>query len=161
MCVLYRKSEAWGPPQFQEKRSRSEKAILRAPGAFRGSLGAALGVQKRILGMRNPILGMASHNLCNAKATILGATPRAIPGIDGNPHGRLSFAPTFSGRFSRIGAVPARQRKTKMIFKKLCVKFAIAQNKLFNNCLGIFAVSNLFVSEVLRKDFPENNFCSF
>ena len=80
------KSEAWGPPQFQEKRSRSEKAILGALGAFRGILGAALGVQKIILGMRNPILGMASHNLSNSKTTILGATPGAISGIDGNPH---------------------------------------------------------------------------
>ena len=46
-------SEAWGTPQFQEKRSRSEKAILGALGAFRDILGAALGVfcQKIILGM--------------------------------------------------------------------------------------------------------------
>ena len=29
-------SETWGPPQFQEKRSRSEKAILGALGEFRG-----------------------------------------------------------------------------------------------------------------------------
>ena len=35
-------SEAWGPPQFQEKCSRSEKAILGALGAFRGILGANL-----------------------------------------------------------------------------------------------------------------------
>ena len=34
-------SEAWGPPQFQEKRSRSEKAILGALGEFRDMLGAA------------------------------------------------------------------------------------------------------------------------
>ena len=56
-------SEAQGPPQFQEKRSRSDKAILGALGAFRGILGAALGVQNIVLGMRNPILGMASHVL--------------------------------------------------------------------------------------------------
>ena len=37
------KSEAWGPPQFQEKRAQSEKAILGALGEFRGILGAALG----------------------------------------------------------------------------------------------------------------------
>ena len=43
--------------------------------------------------MRNPILGMASHDLSNAKTTILGATPGAIPGIDGNPHERFSFGP--------------------------------------------------------------------
>ena len=73
--------------------------MLGALGAFRGILGAALGVQKRILGMRNPILGMASHDLCNAKTRILGATPGAIPGIDGNPHERSSFAHAFSERF--------------------------------------------------------------
>ena len=43
-------SEAWGPPQFQEKRFRSEKAILGALGEFRGILGAALGIQKLTLG---------------------------------------------------------------------------------------------------------------
>ena len=51
-----------------------------------GILGAALGVQKIILGMRNPILGMASQDLSNVKTTVLRATPRAIPGVDGDPH---------------------------------------------------------------------------
>ena len=60
-------SEAWGPPQFQERRSRSEKAILGALGEFRGILGAALGIRNSILGIRNFILGMASHDLSNAK----------------------------------------------------------------------------------------------
>ena len=40
--VLQDMSEAWGPPQIQEKRSRSEKAILAALGEFRHILGAAL-----------------------------------------------------------------------------------------------------------------------
>ena len=73
-------SEAWGPPQFQEKRSRGEKAILGALGAlgeFRGILGVRI---------RNSILGMASHDLSNTQITILGATLGAIPGSDGNPH---------------------------------------------------------------------------
>ena len=42
---------------------------------------------------------MASDDLSNTKATILGATPGAIPGIDGNPNERFSFAPSFSERF--------------------------------------------------------------
>ena len=88
-----------GPPQFQEKRSRSEKAILGALGEFRGILGAALGIRNSILGIRNSILGMASHDLSNTKTTILGATPGAILGIDGNSHERFSFAPAFSERF--------------------------------------------------------------
>ena len=92
-------SEAWGPPQFREKRSRSEKAILGALGEFRGILGAALGNRNSVLGIRNSILGMASHNLRNTKTTILGATPGAIPGIDANPHEIFSFAPPFSERF--------------------------------------------------------------
>ena len=83
-------SQAWGPPQFQEKRSRSEKAILGALREFRGILGAALGIQ-------NSILGMASYDLSNTKTTILGATPRAIPGIDGNPHERCKHR-GFEGR---------------------------------------------------------------
>ena len=85
-------SEAWGPPQFQEKRSRSEKAILGALGEFRGILGAALGIG-------NSILGMASHDLINTKPAILGATLGAIPGIAANPPERFSFAPAFSERF--------------------------------------------------------------
>ena len=99
-------SEAWEPPQFQEKRSRSEKAILGALGEFRGILGAALGIQKRILGMQNSILGMASHDLSNTKTTILGATLGAIPGIDGDPHERFSFDPAFSERFFKNWCVP-------------------------------------------------------
>ena len=92
-------SEAWGPPQFQEKRSRSERAILGALGEFRGILGAALGIGNSILGIRNSILGMASHDLINTKPTILGATLGAIPGIAANPPERFSFAPAFSERF--------------------------------------------------------------
>ena len=106
------KSEGWGPPQFQEKRSRSEKAILGALGESQGILGAALGIRNSILGIRNCILGMASHDLSNTKTTILGATPGAIPGVDGSPHERFSFAPAFSERFLRIGVVPARQKKS-------------------------------------------------
>ena len=42
---------------------------------------------------------MASHDASNTKTTILGATPRAIPGIDGNPPEKCSFDPAFSERF--------------------------------------------------------------
>ena len=98
MCVVL-SSEAWGPPQFQEKRSRSEKAILGALGEFRSILGAALGIRNSILGIQNSILGMAPHDLSNTKPTILGATPGAIPGIGGNPNERFSFAPSFPERF--------------------------------------------------------------
>ena len=59
--------------------------------------------------MRNLILGMVSHDLSNTKATILGATLGAIPGIDGKPHERFSFAPAFSEHFLRMGVVPTRQ----------------------------------------------------
>ena len=106
MTSKHKFSEAWEPPQFPEKRSRSEKAILGALGEFRGILGAALGIRisilgirDSILGIRNSILGMASHDLSNTKAKIFGATPGAIPGIDGDPHERFLFAPAFSERF--------------------------------------------------------------
>ena len=42
---------------------------------------------------------MASHDVRNAKTTILGATPREIPETDGNPHEKISFARAFSKRF--------------------------------------------------------------
>ena len=100
-CSMHLYSEAWGPPQFQEKRSRSEKAILGALGEFRGILGAALGIRNSILGIRNSILGMASYDLINTKPTILGATLGAIPGIAANPHEICTFGPAFSERFFR------------------------------------------------------------
>ena len=107
-------SEAWGPPQFQEKRSRSERGILGALGEFRGILGAALGIGNSILGIRNSILGMASHDLINTKPTILGATLGAIPGIAANPPERFSFAPAFSERFFKNWGGPrAPELQTK------------------------------------------------
>ena len=109
LCV--QNSEAWEPSQFQEKRSRNEKAIIGALGEFRGILGAALGIQKLILGTRNSILGMASHDLSNTKTTILGATPGAILGIDGHPHERFSFAPAFSERFFKNWDGPRAQEE--------------------------------------------------
>ena len=99
-------SEAWGPPQFQEERSRSEKAILGALGEFRGILGAALGVRNSILGIRNSILGMASHDLSNTKTTILGATPGAMPGIDGNPSKIFICASILGAFFQELGWFP-------------------------------------------------------
>ena len=103
-----------GTTPISGKRSRSEKAILGALGEFRGILGAALGMRNSILGMRNSILGMASHDLSNTTTTILGATPRAIPGSDGKPHEIVSFAHAFFGAFfSQHGVVPARQNLTR------------------------------------------------
>ena len=96
-------SEAWGPPQFQEERSLSEKGILGALGELRGILGAALGIQ-------NSILGMASHDLSNTKATILGATPGAIPGIDGNPREDFHLPQHSRSVISRIGVLPAHKK---------------------------------------------------
>ena len=50
---------------------------------------------------------MASHDLSNTKTAILGATPGAIPGIDGNPHERFSFAPSILGAwFQELGWSP-------------------------------------------------------
>ena len=126
-------SEAWGPPQFQEKRSRSEKAILGALGAFRGILGATLGIRNSILGVQNSILGIASHDLSNTKTTILGATPRAIPGIDGNPHEGSSFAPSILGAFfQELGWSPrARLLKNDLSqFKDSCLTRLVSQKKL-------------------------------
>ena len=71
------------PPQPQ---AYHEICYLGALGEFRTILGEALGIRNSILGIRKSILRMASHDLSNTKTTILGATPGAIPGIDGNPH---------------------------------------------------------------------------
>ena len=121
LCYWNTFSEAWGPPQFQEKRSRSEKAILGALGELRGILGATLGIQKLILGMRNSILGMASHDLSNAKTTILGAALGAIPGIASKPHERFSFVPAFSELFF-IRAGTTTIHVSKLVRKSLCIQ---------------------------------------
>ena len=84
LSIRYNQPKPGDHPNFKKKALRGKKR----PFSELGILGAALGLQKMILGMRNPILGMASHDLsdlCNAKTTILGATPGAIPGIHGNP----------------------------------------------------------------------------
>ena len=52
---------------------------------------------------------MASRDLSNTKTTILGATPGAIPIIDGNPHEGFSFAPPFSERFFENWGGPCAQ----------------------------------------------------
>ena len=63
-----------------------------------------------IAGMGNPLLGMASHDLSDAKATILGATPGAILGFDGNLHEIFSFAPALSERFFKKWGGPPHAR---------------------------------------------------
>ena len=62
--------------------------------------------------MRNPIVGMrlASHDLCNVKTTILGATPGAIPELMGT-HMKDFHVPMHSRSvFSKIGVASGRQR---------------------------------------------------
>ena len=92
-------SEAWGSPQFQETRSRSEKAILGALGEFRGILGAALGVQKIIHGMRNSNLGMGTFR-SNSRSDSRNWWE----------HTKDFHLPMHSrSGFSKIGAAPTRQ----------------------------------------------------
>ena len=79
---------AWGPPQFQEKRSRSEKAILGALGAFRGILGATLGIRKP----------QFSEQLPERFSELM------------ETHMKYFHLPMHSRSvFSRIGVVPARK----------------------------------------------------
>ena len=105
------KSEAWGRPQFQEKRSWSEKAILGALGEFRGILGAALGVQKIILGMGNPILGRASHDLSNTEPQFSEQLSEQFPELMGTRPKDFHLPLHSRSVFSRIGVVPACQIK--------------------------------------------------
>ena len=80
---VYRQSEAWGPPQFQEKRSRTEtlsegeKAILGAFGEFRGILGA----RKRIYVA--PYRTESQTNLCNSmfQTSVLNTRFNLLPEI--------------------------------------------------------------------------------
>ena len=65
----------------------------------------------------NPILGMASHDLSNAKTTILGSTLGAIPGIEGNPHEIFSFGDAFSERFLRMRVVPCARFPHELVGK--------------------------------------------
>ena len=55
------------------------------------------------------ILGMPNSNWTKTKTTILEATPGVIPGIDGNPHERFSFASAFSERSFKNSGGPCAQ----------------------------------------------------
>ena len=78
--------------------------------------------------MRKPILGMVSRDLSNAKATILGATLGAIPGISGNAHERFSFAPAFSERFFKNWGGPRAPDLTlQFFFWKVIFKYPLKQ----------------------------------
>ena len=103
-ALLRPHSEAWGPPQFQEKHSRNEKAILGALGEFRGILGAAPGIQwfseseiplsEWHFHSRNDISRLEQYETRNSRSN-----SRSDSRIWREPHGRFSFAPTFSERF--------------------------------------------------------------
>ena len=91
--------EAWGPPQFQEKRSRSEKAILGALGEFRGILGAALGIGNSILGIRkfhsrNGLSRLDQYETHNSRSNSRSDSRNCR-----EPTRKISFAPAFSERF--------------------------------------------------------------
>ena len=59
---------------------------------------------------------MASHDLINTKATILGATLGAMPGIAANPPERFSFAPAFSERFFKNWGDPRAPEMSHLEF---------------------------------------------
>ena len=108
-------SEVWGPRQFQEKRSRSEKAILGALGEFWGILEATVLIQKVILGIRNSSLGMVSHDLSNTESTILGATLGVILGIGGNRTKDFHLRPpAFSELFFKNWGGPRAQDRRRL-----------------------------------------------
>ena len=92
------------------KRPFSE--LWESSGVFSEHLGSEF--RNSILGIRNSILGMASHDLSrHTKNKILGATPGAIAGIDGNPHERFSFASPCSERFFKNWGGPRAQDEHK------------------------------------------------
>ena len=100
--------------------------------------------EKAILGIRHHILEMATHNLSNTKATILGATPGAIPQIDRNPQERFSSAPAFSERvFKNWCGSPAPDKRLLTFLSLLIVSFE-----------GFPTPCDM--SEILRKRYREN-----
>ena len=58
----------------------------RSSGRVPGYSGSSYRSSKHTSRNEKSILGIASLDLSNTKTTILGATPGAIPGIDGNPN---------------------------------------------------------------------------
>ena len=84
-------------------------------------------------------------SVINTKTTILGATPGAILGIDGHPHERFSFAPSFSGRFFLGNCPRTRKNYSYMIqafWKLSCNDFErndiqkVTGTKLLDNLLA-------------------------
>ena len=113
-----RTSEAWGPPQFHEKGSRSEKAILRALGDFRGILAATLANLTLILRIHNSILGMASRDFSNTrKTTILEANSRSDSPNWWEPTWKIFIGPCILGAFfsQELGWSPLARRTCDML----------------------------------------------
>ena len=69
-----------GSPKFAQVRQASPNVRMKARACFRHTPEPAA----EILGMgRELVVGMASHDLSNAKTTILGVTPQAMSGLMG------------------------------------------------------------------------------
>ena len=99
---------------------------------------------------------MASHDLTNTNTTILGATPGAIPGIDGNPRERASFAPAFSERFFKNWGGPRPpdiNNSLRVLLHKvqlfLNARFRRFPASVFRSCLPLLlAPSQLFFAKI-------------
>ena len=101
-------------------------------------------IQKVILGIWKSNLGMASHDLSNTKATILGATPWAIPQIEGNPHERLGSHPALKESPGPFGPrIPEESpRESPGAFQPRRAKKCTKQ-WLFRDCFGHFLTPRL------------------
>ena len=110
VCTLLKeqRSEAWEPPPISGKTLSERKGHSRCSGRVPGySRSSSQSSKNNFRNEKSHSWNGTSHDLSNTKATILGATLGAIPGIDGNPHERCSFAPSFSERlFRELGWSP-------------------------------------------------------
>ena len=102
-------SEAWGPPQFQEKTlsewKRHSRSSQRVPGYSRSSSwNSKFHSQNTKFHSRNGISRLEQYENHNSRSN-----SRSDSRNWWEPTWKISFAPPFSEFFSRIGVVPARE----------------------------------------------------
>ena len=115
---------------------------------------------------------MASHDLSNTKPAILGATPGAIPGIEGDPHERFSFDPAFSELFFKNWGGPRAPERTQCNcsedFSSLVTIFFASNSRFMRllqaplkSCLGSPFFASLSTHGLHFTVYALSNFASY
>ena len=100
---------------------------------------------------------MASHDLSNTKTTILGATPGAIPGIDGNAHEIFSFTPSILGayRLRTFSPMFARFRPFSHFFARFRTFWLSVSDRFWPSAFALFLTIRVLPFSGCHLDPPD------